>query len=108
LPWAFPSIAAQPERAVVNKENLISNKKVSISVTSPDTEGYWSNYKVQQFQLKLNDKTFQVTGDQLNDEIVTAITSAKSGDKIMLQEVKTFDNVTQRTIQFGPTTYVLK
>jgi hypothetical protein len=109
LVHAFPSIAEQPERASVDKANILANKKVSITTAGLDTIGYFKNYKVQQFRLVLNEKTFEVTGDELSGEILAAIVSAKTGDKLIIQEVNTFNNITGNALKFtGSTAYVLK
>jgi hypothetical protein len=108
LVYAFPSIAEQPERATVDKANILANKKVAITTAGLDTIGYFKNYKVQQFKLVLGDKTFEVTGDELSDEMLAAIASAKTGDMITLQEVNTFNKITGKKLKFGATVYVLK
>jgi hypothetical protein len=108
LPYAFASIAAQPARAKVDKASIIKSGKVEISITGPDTEGFFANYKVQKFQLSVNDKTFELTGDQLSDEAVSAIALAQSGDTLTLRNVDSFDDVTKKNLRFIPTIYFLK
>jgi hypothetical protein len=108
LPHAFASIAAQPARAKVDKASIINSRKVEISITGPDTEGFFANYKVQKFQFAVNDKTFELTGDQLSDEAVSAIAQAQSGDTLTLRNVDTFDDVTKKNLRFIPTIYFLK
>jgi hypothetical protein len=109
LPHAFPSIMAQPENTKVDKELLLSSKKVEIATATPDHERFFTNYKVQAFELLVNNQSHKVSGSELNKDALAALTAAKSGDKITLQQVQTIDEGTTRKINFvGPTTYVLK
>ena len=109
LPHPFPAILAQPEYAEVDKESLVSSKKVEIMTTTPDHEGFFKNYKILELEVLVNNISYKISGDGLNDDVLTAIKGARSGDKISLQQVKTIDDVTNRKINFlGPTIYVLK
>jgi hypothetical protein len=108
LPYAFASIGAQPERAKVDKTSILNSKKVEISVTGTDTESFFANYKVQQFQLSIKDKTFQITGNQLSEEALSAIALAQSGDTLTLRNIDSFDDVAQKKLRFGPTLYFVK
>ena len=109
LPYAFPAIMTQPANAKVDKESLISSKKVEIITATPDQEGFFKNYKVQEFELLINNKSYKVSENELNKDVVAAIKRAQSGDKITLQQVQTINYVTNRKLNFiGPTIYVLK
>ena len=109
LPHAFPAIMAQPENSRVDKEALITSKKIEIITATPDLENFFSNYKVQKFELVVNNKTYKVAGNELDEKAVTAITLTHSGDKIILQQVETINDRTSRKVTFiGPTVYELK
>jgi hypothetical protein len=108
MPLGFVSLAGNPERGTIAKNDIPSNKKITISTTTPDTIGYFTDFKVQKFQVLINDKTFSVIGDELSDEALVAIAAAKTGDKLTLQEVDAFNDVVGKKLKFGTTIYTLK
>ena len=100
---------ALPKNAKVDKESLITSKKVEIATATPDNENFFKNYKVQGFELVVNNTSYKVSGNELNKDVLAAITAAQSGDKITLQQVQTINDVTNRKVNFiEPITYVLK
>ena len=109
LPHAFPAIMALPENAKVEKDSLIASKKVEIVTATPDHEGFFKNYEIQEFELLVDNTSYKVSGNYLSTEILAAIKNARVGDKITLQHVRTINYITNRKVNFiGPTTYVLK
>ena len=80
-----------------------------IATSTPLHEDFFKNYKIQEFELLVNSTSYKVLGSELSKDVLMAIKTAQSGDKIVLQQVLAIDHITKRKLNFiVPTIYVLK
>lgn len=96
IPNPMPALNGQTTKEIF-KNSIVNQKQLSLKNLNDD-DTFFDNYKIVSFHANLDGTSYEISGDNFSNELITAINKTKNDAIFVISDIKAFNEAVNKGI----------